>query len=278
MEKNESINVHVTGIWPLVAEAYRTFDSTLGYPGEGWETLKITTWNTRSLTYERFQYYNSLQYDILAITELWRNQSKFQTRSKKIIVSAPKTISKGPKKGKIRFPEDKAAGVGLLLSSRIANKVTAFGSEGERICWVWIRGPLCHLFVIAIYLPHRGRTLLSQDDTLADLRKVLSNVPSHDCVCILGDLNEQVDANIQGHTGRWTGGPASKNANKINELLRLYQLAAVNIMFQPKRNKSVCTFLQTESTGSEKVNDFGKYVGRKVKAQHNDKWIAISQV
>ena len=113
----------------------------------------------------------------------------------------------------------------------------------------------------------------SQDDTLADLSKVLSNVPTHDCVCLLGDLNEQVGANIQGHTGKWTGGPASKNASKITELMRLNQLAAVNTMFQPKRNKSVCTFLQTESTGSDKVNDFGKYVGRKVKAKYSGKWI-----
>ena len=137
-----------------MVRGYRTFDSTLGYPGEGWEKLKIATWNTRSLTYERFQYCTSLQYDILAITELWRNQTKFQTRSQKFIVSAPripKTIPKGPKKGKIRFPDDKAAGVGLILSQRIANKVTAFGSEGERICWARIRGPVCHLFLIAIY-------------------------------------------------------------------------------------------------------------------------------
>ena len=83
-----------------------------------------------------------------------------------------------------------------------------------------------------------------------------------------------MDTNIQGHTDRWTGGPASKNVNKITELLRLYQLAAVNTLFQPKRNKSVYTFLQTESTGSEQVNDFDKYAGRKVKSQCNDKWIS----
>ena len=107
---------------PYVARGYRIFDSTLGYPGEGWEKLKIATWNTRSLTYERFQYCTSLQYDILAITELWRNQSKFQTRSKKFIVSAPKTIPKGPKKGKIRFPDDKAAGVGLCYHRELQTR------------------------------------------------------------------------------------------------------------------------------------------------------------
>ena len=50
------------------------FDSTLGIPGEGWSkkfpNLKMTTLNTSSLTFERFQYYDSLNYNALALTEL----------------------------------------------------------------------------------------------------------------------------------------------------------------------------------------------------------------
>ena len=214
----------------------------------------------------------------MAITELWRNQTRYQKRNKEFIVSEPKTILKGPKKGELRYPEDKAAGVGLLLSDRIAKKVRSFGSEGERICWARIKGPVCHLFVIAIYLPHRGRTSPSQDDTLADLRKVLATVPTHDCLCILGDLNEQVEAEVQGHTGKWTAGPASRNAGKITELMRLNQLVAVNTLFRPKKNKSVCTFLQTETAdnkqGNAQANDYGKYVGQKVKAKYKGKWVA----
>ena len=55
--------------------AYREFDSTLGFPGEGWSedhpNLKFATWNTRSLTFERFNYCKNLKYDVLAVTELW---------------------------------------------------------------------------------------------------------------------------------------------------------------------------------------------------------------
>ena len=40
--------------------------------------------------------------------------------------------------------------------------------------------------------------------------------------------------------------------------MRLHKLAAVNTMFQSKLNKSVCTFLQTETTGRDDANDFGK--------------------
>jgi len=252
----------------------KIFDSTLGYPGEGWPKLSIATWNTRSLTFERFNFCNSLNYDILAITELWRHQERYETRSKKFIASKPKIIKQGERQGEIRYPEDRAAGVGILLSDRLVKKVTAFGSNGERVCWVRIRGPVCHLFVVSVYLPHRGRTAPAQGDTLADLQEVLSDVNPHDCVCVLGDLNEQVEASIKGLTGKWTGGQASKNADKVTQLLRLNQLAAVNTMFQPKKNHSVCTFLQTESAGNNnQVNDFGKYIGNDVKANYKGEWI-----
>ena len=58
------------------------FDSSLGYPGEGWSTLRFATWNSRGLTYERFKYCQSLNYDVLALSELWRKQHRFQTKRK----------------------------------------------------------------------------------------------------------------------------------------------------------------------------------------------------
>ena len=70
------------------------FEGTLDFPGEGWSHFKVVTWNTLSLTKERFQYTRSLGYDILTITELWRNQSKFKTEHKYFIVSDPILIKK----------------------------------------------------------------------------------------------------------------------------------------------------------------------------------------
>ena len=74
------------------------FDSTKGFPGEGWTPFEVATWNTRSLTFERFNYCVSLGIDVLAITELWRKQQKFQTRHKQFIVSEARKFTKGPKK------------------------------------------------------------------------------------------------------------------------------------------------------------------------------------
>ena len=86
---------------PYVVRGRRTFDSTLGFPGEGWQQLSIATWNTRSLTFERFKYCRSLQYDILAITELWRNQTNSGRRAR---TSSPASLRRSPKghdKGRI---------------------------------------------------------------------------------------------------------------------------------------------------------------------------------
>ena len=52
----------------------RQFDSTKGFPGEGWSKnfpqLTLATWNCRSITFERLHYCRSLGYDVLALTEL----------------------------------------------------------------------------------------------------------------------------------------------------------------------------------------------------------------
>ena len=75
---------------PGYGNSDREFDSTKGFHGEGWQKLKIAAWNCRSLTFERFEFCKSLKYDILALTELWNNQGKFQNRTKQLIVSKPK--------------------------------------------------------------------------------------------------------------------------------------------------------------------------------------------
>ena len=101
----------------------KLFDSSLGFPGEGWGSLRMATWNTRSLTFQRYKYCESLGYDVLAITELWRTQQKYQTKNTKYTTSTPKIIQKGPRKGQKRFPDNKAAGVGILLSTLVQKKI-----------------------------------------------------------------------------------------------------------------------------------------------------------
>ena len=142
-----------------------------------------------------------------------------------------------------RFPKDRAAGVGILLSPAAEQKVLTFGSVGERVCYVRLQGPVCNLFIVATYMPHRGRVCPSQDDAIADLHEALKLAPPKDCMILLGDLNEQLGANIKNRTGRWTGGEPSKNADKIIDLMRMYNLCVANTFFEPKRGETAHTYL-----------------------------------
>ena len=141
------------------------------------------------------------------------------------------------------------------------------------MCWVRLKGPICHMFIIAVYMPHRGRVNPSQDDTLKDLETVLKKIPRGDCICLLGDFNEQLQHSVKGRTGKWTPGPPSKNAHKIMQLMQLHELTAANTLFEPRQNQDLFTFLQTKRNDKcEVVNDYGEFVGARVKAKFKGKW------
>ena len=211
-------------------------------------------------------YCKSLQYDVLAVTELWRTQQKFQDSSKAFIVGEAKMDTEGNK----RFPKDRAAGVGIILSKAAQQKVMTFGSTGERVCYVRLAGPVCNLFIVASYLPHRGRASPNQEDTISDLHEALKQAPSQDCIVLMGDLNEQLPANVANRTGKWVGGKPSKNASKILDLMHLYDLYAVNTHFEPKRGESVHTYMCPKPKNKEFAQgDFGMHVGERV--AHNYK-------
>ena len=79
----------------------------------------MATWNTRSMTVERYEYCKNLGYDVLAVTELWRKQDKFTNRTNEFTVSA--TVK--DKHGNLRNDQDPAAGVGIILSPRAQQKL-----------------------------------------------------------------------------------------------------------------------------------------------------------
>ena len=94
-----------------------------------------------------------------------------------------------------------------------------------------------------VYIPHRARIKPTQENTLNTLIQLLKQVPKYDYIIVLGDLNEQLCANIKNRTDHWTGGAASKNADKILDIMRMYDLYAINTHFEPKKGESVHTYL-----------------------------------
>ena len=125
--------------------------------------------------------------------------------------------------------------------------------------------------MVTVYLPHRGRVAPTQEQTLTDLQDALNGAHPRDCICLLGDLNEQLQAEVDGITGKFTGVPPSKNATTIMDMLRLNDLAAVNTFFQPKPSKTVHTYLHTKRDAD--ADDTGMHVGREVKQRYRVQWV-----
>ena len=267
-----------------------TFDKTRGFPGEGpsrprkrskkkkqWSRMEpnftIAEWNPRSLTFQRFQYAKELGYDVLVLPELWRNASKFTDGT----LTWTHSKAQLDKDGNRKFPLDRAAGVGILLSDRARAKCLAHGSPCERITWVRLKGPVTNLFIIGCYMPHRARSNPSQQNTMDSLIKLLSQVPPSDCIVLATDLNEQLPSNVPKVTGKWAHGEASQNADKMIDLLRMFDMFAVNTAFQPKRNASNATFMRTLEKAEDDDNSLdateSHLVGRKVSTKYQGTWV-----
>ena len=64
-----------------------------------------------------------------------------------------------------------------MLSSRMTNKILDSGYVGTRIAWVRLKGPVCNIFYIVTYVPHKGRTVTPQNgDTIVQLMQLLQTV------------------------------------------------------------------------------------------------------
>ena len=217
------------------------------------------------MTFERYNYCKHMGYDVLAVTELWRCQEKFTNRTNEFTTSA--TVK--DKNGNLVNKQDPAAGVGILLSHRAQQKVLGTGNNGsERICWVRLKGPVCNLFIVAVYMPHSSRVQPAQADTLTELDVICKQAKQGDCIVVLGDLNVQLPGNKCSCTGNYVCAQGeTPEADDILNFMKSHDLFAINTKF--RKRQSPATYLHVVSQGSSGVND--QHLGREVKVQWRGK-------
>ena len=104
--------------------------------------------------------------------------------------------------------------------------------------YVRLAGPVCNLFVVVIYVPHKGRKEVPfAKDTLKQVQELLVTVCKMDCIILMGDMNCELQRNVQGYTGKWcmTTRKDNEHGDQMITLMRNYDLFAVNTMFKPTR-------------------------------------------
>ena len=78
----------------------------------------------------------------------------------------------------------------ILLSPRMADRILGSGCVGARIVWVRLAGPVCNLFIIVSYIPHRGRTKAPfAKDKIAQIQELMNTIGKADCIIWMGDFN-----------------------------------------------------------------------------------------
>ena len=109
-----------------------------------------------------------MDFDVLGLTELHNIQNKKAWKKRYWITSED---SKVDEDGNCVDP---ASGVGILLSQRFSSKILAQGSVDTRIVWVRLDGPVCPLFVICVYIPHKYKqTAPCTKDVINQLENLL---------------------------------------------------------------------------------------------------------
>ena len=126
-----------------------------------------------------------------------------------------------------------------MLSPRMKTKIHDSGCVGTRIVWVRLHGPVCPIFYIVVYIPHKYRKESPfAHEILEQLEILLRTVPQGDCIVICGDFNCQLRRNVPGCTGKWA--MTKRNEDKGHDqqvltLMRQFDLFAVGTRFKPPR-------------------------------------------
>ena len=173
-----------------------------------WRNLEFTCWNPKSYSQKCHSYCKKLSFnqggdsqggiDVQGLTELHNLHNEAKYASDLFITSANAKLDKNGKS------VDSAAGVTILLSPRMRGKIHRSGFIGSRIVWARLQGPICPIFYIVVYVPHKYRKVTPfAHEVIEQLHILLQSVPQGDYIIISGDFNCQLRRNIQGLTGKW---------------------------------------------------------------------------
>ena len=100
-----------------------------------------------------------------------------------------------------------------------------------------LRGPICPIFFIVVYVPHKYRATPQAGYTLAELEALLKTVLKNDCVVVCDDFNCQLKRNVEGLTGKWIMTQKFENVGHdkaLLDLMRSQELFAVDTKFKPR--------------------------------------------
>ena len=166
-------------------------------------------------------------YDVLGVTELHQTSTLISTLRDSRFITADDA------------PEnDKASGVGMYLSNRMADRKLAHGNIGSRVLWARFEANFSNIFAVVTYIPHRHRNQAPyMEDTYKDLHKALQLAKKQDIIVLMGDFNGRIARQANGRVGKFCIHPRSDEGGKLLlQTMDQFDLNAVSTQFRPRRS------------------------------------------
>lgn len=187
------------------------------------ETLKIATWNVRTM-YQKGKLENVKreaernQINILGLSEIrWTGTGKFSTDNYTVVYSGGDRHERG---------------VGMLIDQSTAKSILGFWQISDRIMLIKLKGQPFNIAVIQVYAP----TSEANDEEIADFYEKLdaakSQCKSQEVVIVMGDFNAKIgEGREEDIVGPYGLGKRNERGNTMFQWCKANSMIVTNTWF-----------------------------------------------
>ena len=109
-------------------------------------------------------------------------------------------------------------GCAILWSEKLSNRVRPMPNLGsDRICVLQVTTSECNIYVIAVYMPHKGCNIAEFKDEMECLERVCNECNSNGHTVVIGDMNAHLGAE---HGGRFWGQTSGNGKMLVQTMYR----------------------------------------------------------
>lgn len=150
--------------------------------------------------------------------------------------------------------ERASAGVGLMIHEKFSNNIEEIEYVNERIILVTLKFPNATWYLLSVYAPDISKTKEQRESFYEDLHNIISQIPQHSLLFLMGDLNARVGNKIIPNIKqRFNENVTNENGDLLINLCAMNSLRINNTFFEHKNGHKITW---ANSRGQESTIDY----------------------
>lgn len=190
-------------------------------------TMRIGTWNTRSMANKTTEIPAEIKICNLDIVVISENKKKGQGSE---VLSGYLHFWSGVNKS-----QTAQAGASILVKLNLKQFITDYSYVSERCMTLTMKMYGHETQIIAVYAPTEGSNIQIKDSFYEEISSILSKTKKHTDIILAGDINAKLKCETGNKVvGKFAEGEYNDSGERIVELCNQYQLKIANTFFQHK--------------------------------------------